>query len=509
MPCNFECSSHISERRISLAFHLWNESLAKLTTLTDDALIAVGNLTDMATGLVTPTVRLGVTGLARSGKTVFISALVHALVHGGRLPVFRAYHDGRLMEAKLTEQPDLTVPRFDYEEHIRALVEDRIWPDSTRQISELRLVLTYESRLFWSRQFGPQRLIIDIVDYPGEWLLDLPLLGKDFQTWSAETVARARTRGHRQQAAEWLALLDDLDPTQEADEPTAKRLQEAFTTYLRKSRAKEHALSALPPGRFLMPGDMEGSPALTFSPLSLKGAKPVRDSLAHRMAERFEAYKSHVIRPFFRDHFARLDRQIVLVDALQAANAGADAVADLETALTDTLSCFRPGQSSWLSSILSRRIDRILFAATKADHLHNEDHDDLERLLGFLVKRAVDRAKFAGAKADVTAIAAVRATREGHVTEKGERFATIKGEAMPGETLDGVALDGVDEVSIYPGDLPSNPEVLFDPDREAGTLNFVRFRPPKRETRQGGDRQTLPHIRMDRALEFLLGDKLL
>ncbi|MEC6999181.1 YcjX family protein [Brucella abortus] len=32
---------------------------------------------------------MGVTGLSRAGKTVFISALVHNLVHGGRLPHVR------------------------------------------------------------------------------------------------------------------------------------------------------------------------------------------------------------------------------------------------------------------------------------------------------------------------------------------------------------------------------------------------------------------------------------
>ena len=48
------------------------------------------------------------------------------------------------------------------------------------------------------------------------------------------------------------------------------------------------------------------------------------------MERRYEAYKDIVVRPFFRDHFARLDRQIVLVDALAAFNAGPDAVHDLE-----------------------------------------------------------------------------------------------------------------------------------------------------------------------------------
>ncbi|MGD2024704.1 MAG: YcjX family protein, partial [Methyloceanibacter sp.] len=51
---------------------LWN--------YTDAAGDAVRNLGDYASGLVTPTIRLGVTGLARSGKTVFIAALVHNLI---------------------------------------------------------------------------------------------------------------------------------------------------------------------------------------------------------------------------------------------------------------------------------------------------------------------------------------------------------------------------------------------------------------------------------------------
>ena len=49
------------------------------------------------------------------------------------------------------------------------------------------------------------------------------------------------------------------------------------------------------------------------------------------MERRYEAYKTHVVKPFFRDHFARLDRQIVLVDMLAALNAGPAALRDLES----------------------------------------------------------------------------------------------------------------------------------------------------------------------------------
>src|SRR4029077_20623292 len=100
-----------------------------LTTLTDETPLVPSKIRDRAFGLVTPTVRLGVTGLARAGKTVFITALVHNLIHGGRLPMFKAYSGGRITGAAPEPQPDDDVPRFDYEQHVRDLVDERVWPD--------------------------------------------------------------------------------------------------------------------------------------------------------------------------------------------------------------------------------------------------------------------------------------------------------------------------------------------------------------------------------------------
>ena len=65
-----------------------------LTSITDDVLIAADNLADLATGLINPTLRLGVTGLSRSGKTVFITSLVHNLLNGGRLPLLAGRPSG-------------------------------------------------------------------------------------------------------------------------------------------------------------------------------------------------------------------------------------------------------------------------------------------------------------------------------------------------------------------------------------------------------------------------------
>ena len=475
------------------------------TTIVDELGIALSNFADAATGAFTPTLRLGVTGLSRAGKTIFITALVHNLLTGGRLPGFAPLAEGRFIGARLAEYPDATIPRFAYEQHLEALSgKTPTWPESTRRVSQLRIVLKYQSKNWYSGLRGPTTLNLDIVDYPGEWLLDLPLLGLSFAEWSAEALERARRPGSGKEAGPFLKLLDDIDPNKDANDPDAERLAAAFTEYLRRSR--EHgALSTLPPGRFLLPGDLEGSPALTFAPLPPSPRGTRHDSLHAMLENRYEAYKDRVVRPFFRDHFARLDRQIVLVDTLRALNAGPAAVADLETALTAVLGCFRQGETNPLLRPFVRKIDRILFAATKADHVHHTSHDRLEAILNRLVANAGKRARFAGADVKPIALAGIRATREGSIVEDGETLPTIIGTPIAGEQLDGVTYDGKTEIALFPGDLPERPDSLFE-DGSPVSLNFLRFTPPQKLDRNANGDVVLPHIRFDRALDYLLGD---
>ncbi|WP_310619209.1 YcjX family GTP-binding protein [Flexibacterium corallicola] len=484
--------------------------MIKLSKIISESKIALDTIGETASDLATPSVRLGVTGLSRSGKTVFISALVHNLIAGGRLPLLSAVARGRLEKAYLQPQPDDTVPRFDYETHIGLLAKDRVWPQSTHQVSELRLTIEFESASYLQRKLGRGKLNLDIIDYPGEWLLDLPLLNQSFKQFSTNALQRARQ--HPELSKDFLELLEkhkgaiDL----EASEEVARQLAKTFTAYLGKCRGEDHALSMLPPGRFLMPGDMEGSPALTFAPLELKhdAGSAQAGSLRALMEKRYEAYRKYVVRPFFKNHFAKLDRQIVLVDALQALNAGPAAVEDLNTALTQILSAFRPGKASWLASILRHRIDKIVFAATKADHLQKEDHDKLQVLLRKLVDGAISRAEFAGASVEVLALASVRATRQATVRQNSHAIPALIGVPMPGEVIDNIRFDGNEEAAIFPGDLPEDLESLFRQAQDRQSLKYVRFRPPELEETAEGFRLSLPHIRLDRALEFLLGDKL-
>ncbi len=468
-----------------------------LSTLADGARNVVDGLYATGEDLFSqPTLRLGVTGLARAGKTVFITSLVANLLDRGRMPHLLAQSEGRIEAAFLQPQPDDTIPRFDYEAHLAAITgRPPAWPDSTRSISELRLSLRVRPSGLLAGFQGPRTVHLDIVDYPGEWLMDLGLLSLDFETWSQETLARIEKRP---EAAAFFAQLAATDAQAALDEVAAKSLAQAFTGYLTAARAAGY--SDCTPGRFLLPGEMEGSPVLTFAPLPA-GSFP-RRSLGREMQRRFEAYKSQVIRPFFRDHFARIDRQVVLVDALGAINAGPPAVEDLRRAMKDVLGAFRPGSNAFLSQLfMGRRVERILFAATKADHLHHEQHRQLTDIMAALVRDARDKADFAGAETEAMAIAAMRATTEEMIQHDGHALGAVRG------TL----LDTGKPAAFYPGDLPDDPSKLLGAARAGaegwldGDYKVMRFAPAEMSLRPGDGP---PHIRLDRAAEFLIGDKL-
>ena len=469
-----------------------------ITDIADGLTRSVETVTDtLSETFFEPVIRLGVTGLSRAGKTVFITSLVANLMNRGRMPGLMAAADGRISAAFLQPQPDDTVPRFDYEAHLAALTaQDPRWPDSTRAVSELRLSLRVQPSGLLGGLSGPRTVHLDIVDYPGEWLLDLALMDKTYSQWSEDVLSRI---AHRPQAEAYLAQAKATDGCAKLEEPTAQALAQEFTSYLQEARLA--GFYDCTPGRFLLPGDLAGSPAITFAPLPPQDSPP-RKSLLREMERRFEAYKAQVVKPFFRDHFARIDRQVVLVDALGAIHSGPQAVEDMRRAMADILGAFRPGKNAFLSRLLlGQRVEKILFAATKADHLHHNQHARLTEIMNALTRDARDRADFAGSETQAMALAALRATVE----------ETIDHDGKPLDCVRGRLLSSGKQAAFYPGALPENPARLLGPAREGAQkwleadYEVMSFAPARLSLKPG---EGPPHIRLDRAAQFLIGDKL-
>ncbi|KLV09014.1 nucleoside triphosphate hydrolase [Photobacterium aquae] len=445
-------------------------------------------------------VRLAVTGLSRAGKTAFITSLVNQLMHvstNPRLPLFGAVRDGHLLGAKRVPQLDMHVPKFGYEEGISALLATPPdWPTPTKDVSQTRIALRYKP------QKGPLKLLqdsatlyLDIIDYPGEWLLDLPLLEMDFLTWSRQQ-AKALKGKREELAQQWLEEGETFDPLAPADEAAIERLSARFTEYLFKCKA-EGGLHWVQPGRFVLPGELAGAPVLQFFPLvwldklsEQELAAAGDDTNIGMLKSRYRYYQQHVVKAFYKEHFSKFDRQIILVDCLQPLNAGPESFNDMRQALDQLMQSFRYGRSSLLRRLFSPRIDKVLFAATKADHVTPEQHPNLVSLMQQLVNEAWQTASFEGIKMDCISLSSIQATAPGFVEYQGKQVPALRGVTMSGETK-----------TLFPGEVPRR--LPGDDFWQQSGFDFMNFRPLNIQSDE-----PLPHIRMDKALDYLLGDKL-
>jgi hypothetical protein len=428
---------------------------------------------------------------------VFITSLVANLLARARMTQLVPAAEGRILTAFLQPQPDDTVPRFDFEAHLAALTgPNPRWPEGTRAVSQLRVSLRVRPGGLLSGLRSPRVVHLDIVDYPGEWLLDLELLDQSYDAWSRDVLGRIAARP---MASEYLSAADSADGSGDFVETDAKALAAGFAGYLRDAR--DAGYSDCTPGRFLLPGEMAGSPVLTFGPLPKPDTTP-RKSLWREMERRFEAYKRQVVKPFFHQHFRRVDAQVVLVDVLGAINAGPAQFDDLRRAMAQILAAFNPGRNGYIKALFGmHRVEKILFAATKADHLHHSQHTRLTANMAAMMREARDRADFAGADTAAMSIAALRTTTEDRLEHGGRSLDCVRG------TLE----DTGKSAAFYPGALPEDPMRLIGPARDGAErwldadYAVMRFAPAELRLKPG---EGPPHIRLDRAADFLFGDRL-
>jgi uncharacterized protein len=449
------------------------------------------------------TVWLAVTGLSRSGKTVFVTSLIHNLLscahNPNRMPLLGAVGERRMIAATLQGSGPDRLPQFPYRDNIEQMaVPD--WPARTEGLSEIGIEIRFVPAgmlgKFVSGITGsPATLTIRIVDYPGEWLLDLPLMGQSFGEWSRATLRLLRKGVRAEIARDFLGVLAGHRADAPASDEVAKHLHDRYCAYLLEARDR-HGLSFLQPGRFLSPGDLGEVPYLWFAPLDVgEGADMFAPgTLGALMAERFDTYKREVVERFYQDHFRRYSRQIVLVDVLRALLAGHEAFEDTRLALDAILESFRYGHGGLLSRLLlGPHIDKVLFAATKADHVPDIQRDHLAALLRNMAAFPALELRSSNAQLDVTALASVISTAEESQEIDGHRVQVVVGRPVGSSR----------QAKFFVGNVPIRP-----PRADAwGSpfLNVPIFEPPAIDP---SPVEGIAHINLDLALEFLLGDRL-
>jgi predicted YcjX-like family ATPase len=455
-----------------------------------------------AARLVNNHVNLAVTGLSGSGKTAFITSLVNQLIEANEsayLPFFSVVRESRLIGVKRDVQPNLTFSRFAYEDAMAKLTQTLPeWPSSTKGISQVRLKIKYKKNRGLSKYLTEDAtLTLDITDYPGEWLLDLPLLDMDYAQWSKHCQGELSDPIRHELAAPFFAAVSHLDLNAEGDELALQKIAELYSQYLIDCQTRGYQL--LQPGRFILPGELSGAPVLHFFPITdaqleqqdIDFNNPVKNSNAELLSKRFRHYTTEVVKPFYKEHFKGFDRQVVLVDCLSALNRGFHSYHDLQKALDWLMGSFHYGSSNVLNRLFQPKIDKLVFAASKADHITPDQQTNLVKLLESMLHSARKQIQFEGVTTESTAVSAIRASKSG--------LSHLNGESIP-------VLQGIDEhgsaITLFPGEVPQScPSPEFWKQQK---FEFPKLSPPLMNAQH-----VLPHIRMDQLLDFLLADKLI
>ena len=198
--------------------------------------------------------------------------------------------------------------------------------------------------------------------------------------------------------------------------------------------------------------------------------------------------------PFYSRHFRNYSRQVVLVDVLGALLGGREVFEDTRRAIEAILQSFQYGQSGIIRRLLgSARIEKVLFAATKADHVPDIQRDHLAALLRNMVVGSSLDVAGRNANIDVIALASVISTEEDTQEIDGQQVQVVVGKPVGSET----------RAKFFVGNVPARPP------RPASWgkpfLNIPIFEPPLIDVMPI---EGIAHINLDLALEYLIGDRL-
>ena len=489
------------------------------------------------------TIRLAVTGLSRAGKTVFITSLIHnllALGHGvntlpGLVTLLSAQGGYRLRGVRVVPARAEKTAHFDFDGKLASLAADApSWPPRTEALAQIALHLDLTRRSTLGRTLGIRRIRLEILDYPGEWLLDMPMLDQTHGEWSAQVLAALEMPPRRDHAQPFLDFIAGIRLNGPAENSQIRRGHILYREAILACR-EQLGLRYLQPGRFLTEGPQIAAPFMWFFPMLSGFEKCAAGSAGALLAERFDAYKRVIRDQFFDTHFKSFNRQIMLIDVLGALHGGRAAFEDTLHAVADLSRGLRDGWGFWsrrrrhslarnighgsgAAQGLARRsanplavpavkaagrllasiaapppIERVAFVATKADHVPALARDNLKHLLRAMADPAAKDWQATNTQVSFHVAAAILSTEDGVARLDGQTVQVVRGTVLGESTVR----------PFYVGAVPSEiPPLSFWSDRY---FEMPVFRPPVVDPTGA---RGIPHLGMDEILVAVIGDLL-
>lgn len=384
-----------------------------------------------ATGWFTKeTHRFTITGLSRSGKTMLFTSLITAFKHRGEgkfycLPLLR-YLPEKLVESVRVE-PLEGFNMFPLEEHLESL-ERGEWPRATEAVFGVKVIIRLKQKHKFKKHLFPYTdVVLELIDYPGEWITDLPMIDKTFAQWSDSCLAQQMSPPQEHYVSEWHQTLQDFNFD---EEPTIEAVQDLVVVYRNYLiQAKNAGIAMLQPGSFLLKKSGFDWGEEGFTPLPAKISSDVSHPWTILFTKHFKSFQENWLKELRKTTFRESDKQIILVDLFEGLNHSKMHVMQQKETLSHLADVFAYGQQHWFKETILRKrsIRRVAFVATKADNAPSMYQKNLLSLMTDVASSAVTKLAANRIAHEYFLVSSIRITDLGSTT-KAIRYTSIEGD---------------------------------------------------------------------------------
>ncbi len=423
-----------------------------------------------------PTTKIAITGLSRSGKTIFITSLIEQLLLQKKITPITAKKQAFNVTIK---SPTTSIKRFDYYSLKKIIKEYHQWPDGTDDITSTTLEFETKSRY---RFLNNSKFRIELIDYPGEWILDIAMLGLSYEQWSEKTINWMKNIDE-EIVTDYLNSIHELSDKSKG-EGIENNIHQQYSKML--SFLKNNHYSNLAPGRFLMPSDLAHDPILCFAPINQSNSP-----LHQIFKERYEHYLENIVKNIQLEHFRGFDRQIVLIDIIEALQNGHNCYSDMKDGLRSMMSLYDHKNKNFISQWFSSSIRKVTFVATKADLITSSQHKNYSALLNEMVDDIRKKMDINHIKTDTHIISSIKCTETVIREHNGKNLSCIQG----------ISLKEKKKIVLYPGEMPHSFPSPQEWDTKA--YNYEIFLPSNISYK---DNIPFDHINMDKVVNSLIGE---
>ncbi|GAB6034535.1 YcjX family protein [Galenea microaerophila] len=325
-----------------------------------------------------------ITGLSRSGKTMFFTTLMSLL--GQRvnqtidpLPLLKALPQPLIESFELRPIPG--EPLFPLDQCLNQLQNGQ-WPSSTDQIYGFELVIQLKQTHPLKRVFtSSSEMVFRFYDYPGELLTDLPMLQMDFIEWSNTAWSQQCNPPQKFYAQDWQAWVANFDFDRAPTEDSINLYIEAYRDYLKT--AKSYGITLLQPGTLLVETPVWDWQKQGFAPLPSHISSDPSHPWTQCFQQHYQNFQQDWLRPLQENYFSKADKQIILLDLHEGLSHSRAHLAQLKETLSNLANSFVYGANKWYKPkiLFGEQISKVAFVATKVDLIPTVEHDHLMQLL--------------------------------------------------------------------------------------------------------------------------------